>query len=73
MESPKQPASFQGTMRTGLIVIAILAALTAVEWFVGTELDPNVVPLAVMSFVKAALIVWYFMHMYRAWRPGETH
>lgn len=73
MEPQGGTTPMQRTMRTGLIVIALLAALTVVEWFVGTEVDPNIVPLAIISLVKAALIVWYFMHVYRLWRPEETH
>ncbi len=66
-------AGLSAALRLGLVVIAVLAALTVAEWFVGTDLDPNLIPLMAIAVVKAALIVWYFMHVYRLWRAEETH
>lgn len=72
MQSDDRAARLQRVMRRGLAVFAILAALTVVEWFVGTEVDPNIAPLAVIAFIKAGLIVWYFMHVYRLWSSEEA-
>ena len=66
-------AGLSAALRLGLVVIAVLAVLTVIEWFVGTEMDPNLIPMAAIAFVKAALIVWYFMHLYRLWQTEEAH
>ncbi len=66
-------AALAAAQRLGLVVIVILGALTAIEWFVGTGLDRNIVPLAIIAVVKAAMIVWYFMHVFRLWRGEEAH
>ena len=52
-----RPLGLGAELRLGLAVIAVLGALTAVEWIVGTGLQPNLAPLAVIAVVKAGLIV----------------
>ena len=49
-----------------------LAVLTLVEYIVAIQMSGNFVPLAVMALVKAVLIVYFFMHVYRLWRK-EAH
>jgi cytochrome c oxidase subunit IV len=57
--------------RTGWIVFALLAVLTIVEYFVSISLNSTVL-LFIIMLIKTALIVNYFMHVYRLWRE-ENH
>lgn len=58
--------------RTGLYVFLALLVLTIVESIVGGLETPITVLLLIIALVKAALIVYYFMHVYRLWRE-ESH
>jgi caa(3)-type oxidase subunit IV len=59
-------------LRRGLVVIAVLAVLTAVEFGVALGLDQGrFAVLSLIAVVKAWLIVDYFMHVARAWHPEE--
>ena len=59
-------------LRTGLVVIAALAVLTAVEFAVAIALDDGrLAILTLIAVVKAWLILDYFMHVARAWNPEE--
>lgn len=63
-------------MQTGLIVAAILAILTITEYLFATHVDDDTVRVLGITFSalgKAALIIYYFMHIYRLWRPQEAH
>ncbi len=57
--------------RRGVYVFAVLALLTAVEYFVAISLHSTVL-LFIIALLKAAAIVQYFMHIYRLWRE-ESH
>ncbi|MDX1417891.1 MAG: cytochrome C oxidase subunit IV family protein [Candidatus Promineifilaceae bacterium] len=57
--------------RLGWIIFIALLVLTAIEFFVGVFMNSIALLLAI-SLVKAALIVYYFMHIYRLWRQ-ESH
>jgi heme/copper-type cytochrome/quinol oxidase subunit 4 len=57
----------------GLIVIVVLAVLTGAEYAVAVEMDNNLIPLVLMGLVKAALIIWYFMHIKRIAVAEEEH
>jgi hypothetical protein len=48
-----------------LLVILVLAVLTGVEYILAIEIEQNLIPLILMAQVKAALILWYFMHIKR--------
>jgi len=58
--------------RTGLYVFLALLAMTIVELIIGTLESPITVLLVIIALVKAALIVYFFMHVYRLWRE-ESH
>ena len=58
--------------RRNIIVFVVLAILTAVEFWLALNLDNPTVPLLIVALVKAALIVQYFMHIYRL-RREEDH
>jgi len=61
----------KSALRQGNIVIGVLAILTIVEFFIAIELD-SVVLLFIVALIKAALVVQFFMHVYRLWRE-ENH
>ena len=56
--------------RNIFITLIILAVLTAVEYWVGVAY-PSTVLLIILAVLKAAIIVWNFMHIYRLWRVDE--
>jgi caa(3)-type oxidase subunit IV len=58
--------------RTGLYVFLALLVLTIAESIVGSLETPITVLLLIIALVKAALIVYFFMHVYRLWRE-ESH
>jgi hypothetical protein len=59
-------------VKPGLIVIVVLAVFTAAEYIIATQTEANLIPLVLIAQVKAALIIWYFMHVARAW-IGQGH
>lgn len=65
--TPKRKAGF----RTGLIVLFGLAALTLVEFFVAAL--GSVALMFVIIILKAALIMYFFMHIVNVWRTEEAH
>ena len=53
-----------------------LAIVTIAEYFFAVGLandQARFLGLAAAALVKAWLIVWYFMHVYRIWRAEEAH
>jgi len=48
----------------GILIFVYLAVLTALEFFVAISFG-SVVLLAVVAIVKAALVVYYYMHVYK--------
>ena len=62
--------------RRGLLIIILLAVLTIVEFIFAIALDNTtalLATLAPMAVVKAALILWYFMHLPTVWRGEGGH
>ncbi|MEE8336766.1 MAG: cytochrome C oxidase subunit IV family protein [Dehalococcoidia bacterium] len=60
----------------GLVVILLLAALTAVEFAVFGVFDAAatlIMLLVPIALLKAWLIVTFFMHVSRAWRSEGSH
>ncbi len=50
-------------LRRGMVVIVALAVLTAIEFWVATQLETGLFAiLVVIALIKAGLIVEYFMH-----------
>lgn len=59
-------------LRLGVIVFAILALLTAVEYVIAVSL--NAWPLLVLvALLKAALVLQFFMHLPRVLGGEEGH
>jgi len=64
-------AEKKSALRQGNIVIVLLAILTLVEFFIALQFGTAVF-LFIVALIKAALVVQYFMHVYRLWRE-ESH
>jgi cytochrome c oxidase subunit IV len=58
--------------RIGIQVFAGLMVLTVVEYILGIQDNPSTVILLIIALIKSALIVNFFMHVYRLWRE-EAH
>ena len=61
--------------RTGWYVVVTLLALTWLEYLVAVVMPSRNLPIMVaMNVADAAAIMYYFMHVTRAWRShGEGH
>jgi len=57
--------------RIGIYVFLALMVLTLIEFAVGVYLN-STMGLFITMLLKSALIVYYFMHVYRLWRE-ESH
>lgn len=62
----------KAAMRRGNIVLLILALLTIVEFGIALYMESTVL-LLIVALLKAAVVVWVFMHVYRLWRGEEDH
>lgn len=59
-------------MRRGLVVIAILAVLTVIEFVVAINLETGRFRLlTVIALIKAWPILDYFMHISQIWKSEE--
>ena len=58
--------------RTILIVAGVLGVITVAEIFLAEMTNGSAVIMFILGFLKAALVVWFFMHVYRLWR-GDAH
>ncbi len=67
-ESTRQSSD---SMRTGVVVFAVLMALVLLEFVVAIVMDRNLVVMVVMNVIDAAIIMYYFMHVTRLWRSGR--
>jgi heme/copper-type cytochrome/quinol oxidase subunit 4 len=50
-------------LREGVLIFIVLAVLTAIEYFIGINI--GTAWLLVLALVKAALVVYYYMHIRR--------
>ena len=57
--------------RRNVYVFIVLALLTLGEFFIAINLENPAVPLMIVALIKAGLIIYYFMHVYRLWREEE--
>ena len=69
-----EAGGLQSALHRGLVVIAVLAVLTAVEFMVPIALEraPALPILVFLALVKAGLIVHYFMHLAQLWRREKV-
>lgn len=63
-----------GAFRRGNITFLVLLLLTVLEFIIGVGwiLNGSITVLFLVALIKAALIVYVFMHIYRLWRE-ESH
>ncbi len=59
-----------GIYRIGIVVLVALAALTGIEYIVAVTFNSAAV-LFLIALAKAALVLQYFMHVYRLWSEEE--
>ncbi len=59
-------------LKQGLIVFAGLAVLTAIEYVVAITHLPAIL-LWVLALGKGGLVLWFFMHVKRAFRNEGGH
>ena len=58
--------------RLGLITLVVLFVLTAVEYWIGVNVQSRLVWMFLIALLKAGVIVQNFMHIYRLWSE-ESH
>jgi len=63
MEEKKKKA-----FRQGIMVFVGLAVLTGLEYLVGVS-GGWLPAMVVLALIKAALVVWFYMHIVRAFNP----
>jgi heme/copper-type cytochrome/quinol oxidase subunit 4 len=59
-------------LRRGTWTFLALMVLTIIEFAVAVALGASIILLFLIALVKAALIVWVFMHISRLWHE-EGH
>ncbi|HXF68543.1 MAG TPA: cytochrome C oxidase subunit IV family protein [Thermoflexus sp.] len=57
--------------RVGMLVFGGLLGLTALEIMAATALPRPLPALAVLAVAKAALILWFYMHLRQLWHEEE--
>ncbi len=57
----------------GGVVFAILAVLTAIEYFLAQLGLSATVFLVLIALTKAGLVLWYFMHLPRVFQSEGDH
>ena len=74
MEEVKQQSTKAkgAAFQRGIIVLIVLAFLTAVEYLIAIELQAITI-LAVIGLIKAAIIVQYFMHISNIFSEEGSH
>ena len=72
MMEEKNSNTKSSELRLGVIVFVALAVLTAVEYYLGTHAAPTFI-LWLIALLKGGLVVWYFMHIKRAFNEEGGH
>jgi len=57
--------------RVALWMAVFLAVGTVVEYVIAVSVDKNFPVMVVMNVAEAAAIIWFFMHVRRAWHSEE--
>ena len=68
----KPVTSKQQELAVGIGVFVALAVLTAIEYFLGVIHAPAAL-LWIIALLKGGLVVWYFMHVKRAFVDEGGH
>lgn len=66
-------ADLGARLRLGWIVIAVLMVFHVFEFVLSTRImqSGTLLPLVVLVFIDAGLIIYYFMHVAQLWRSEE--
>lgn len=56
----------------GIVVFAILAVLTVIEYILGVSQAANFL-LWLVALLKGGLVLWFFMHLPRVLNPEGDH
>jgi len=59
------------TKRIGFLMVIFLISGTIVEYIASLVLDKNVPIMVFLNVAEASAILWFFMHVRRAWRSEE--
>ncbi len=59
------------TKRIGAWMVIYLAVGTILEYGIAMTVDKSLPIMVVINVAEAAAIIWFFMHVRRAWRSGE--
>ena len=62
----------KGAYRFSATIALILALLTVVELFVAIYMSSTAL-LMILASTKAFLIIYYYMHISRLWKPEEEY
>lgn len=62
----------RGAYRFSATIALILAFLTVVELFVAVYME-SIALLLLLASIKAFLVVYYYMHISRLWKPEGEH
>ncbi len=65
--------SKQAAFRQGINVALVLGVLTVLEAALTFAGISSATWFLIISLFKSALVVQYFMHVYRLWRSEESH
>jgi cytochrome c oxidase subunit 3 len=65
------PAKHSSGIRNGLIVFTILAALSVIEFLLAIFFNEWSL-IALVALLKAGLVVYFYMHIYRLFEPDES-
>ena len=71
-DSLASKARLSSAYRTGVMVLLWLALLTAIE-FVANMIGASTVAMFLIAFIKAAIILQFFMHVSSLWLEGASH
>ena len=71
-EKLSSKSTLTSAYRTGVMVLLWLSLLTAVE-FVANMIGASTVAMFLIAFIKAAIILQFFMHVSSLWIQGESH
>jgi heme/copper-type cytochrome/quinol oxidase subunit 4 len=73
-----QDKKYKGELRRGEIIMLVLVVLNVMEYVLAVTLDPTstllIVSMHALALADAVLVIWYYMHLPRAFaKDGEGH
>lgn len=68
----KKTSQKMNGLTRGVIIFAILAVLTGIEYILGINEVPQVL-LWLIAILKGGLVLWFFMHLFRVFNPEGDH